>query len=117
MVVCSQEIAASTTQLVVASKVKAPRGNKHLHELAEASKGVTEATGQVVASAKTGAQLIDEAGEMILLTTVAYNKTSTYCTYISRVSPVSVIVICVLKWRYFVVSCSLFQFTVSGRTQ
>ncbi len=63
LVVCSQEIAASTTQLVVASKVKADRQSDNLKLLSEASKGVTQATAQVVASAKTGAQLIDDMGK------------------------------------------------------
>jgi len=62
LVVCSQEIAASTTQLVVASKVKAARGSENLHQLSDASKGVTSATGQVVACAKGAAQRIEEMG-------------------------------------------------------
>lgn len=62
LVVCSQEIAASTTQLVVASKVKASRGSENLQNLSDASKGVTSATGQVVASAKSAAQRIEEMG-------------------------------------------------------
>ena len=62
LVVCSQEIAASTTQLVVASKVKADRGSKNLNALSSASKDVTEATGNVVATAKSGAQRIEDSG-------------------------------------------------------
>ncbi|ELT94289.1 hypothetical protein CAPTEDRAFT_179070 [Capitella teleta] len=60
LMVCSQEIAASTTQLVVVSKVKAARDSKCLHELAEASRGVTSATGRVVASAKSAAQMVED---------------------------------------------------------
>lgn len=60
LMVCSQEIAASTTQLVVASKVKAGRRSENLGYLSEASKSVTEATGQVVASAKNGMQMIED---------------------------------------------------------
>jgi huntingtin interacting protein 1 len=60
LMVCSQEIAASTAQLVVASKVKAQRGSENLHHLANASKGVSSATGLVVASAKTAVQRIEE---------------------------------------------------------
>lgn len=63
LMVCSQEIAASTTQLVVASKVKAGRRSENLGYLSEASKSVTEATGQVVASAKNGMQMIEDIGE------------------------------------------------------
>ena len=62
--VCSQVIAASTAQLVVASKVKASRQSTNLGQLSEASKNVTEATGQVVASAKSGMQMIEDLGEM-----------------------------------------------------
>ena len=66
LVVCSQEIAASTAQLVVASKVKAQRDSENLSQLSDASKGVTTATGLVVASAKSGAQRVEEIGELSL---------------------------------------------------
>ena len=59
---CSQEVAASTTQLVVASKVKAARDSPNLPPLSEASKGVTQAAAQVVASAKSAAEAIEESG-------------------------------------------------------
>ena len=62
LMVCSQEIAASTAQLVVSSKVKGERGSENLKHLSEASKSVTEATGQVVASAKSGMQMIEDLG-------------------------------------------------------
>ncbi|KAL5016072.1 hypothetical protein ScPMuIL_005661 [Solemya velum] len=64
LIVCSQEIAASTVQLVVASKVKADRGSKALSELSTASKGVSQATGNVVASAKTGAAIVEDKNLM-----------------------------------------------------
>ena len=64
LVVCSQEIAASTTQLVIASKVKAQRGSDNLLQLADASKGVTGAAGRVVACAKSAAQRTDDIGEL-----------------------------------------------------
>ncbi|ESO08319.1 hypothetical protein HELRODRAFT_74772, partial [Helobdella robusta] len=60
LVVCAQEIAASTAQLVAASKVKAAAGSLNLIQMSEASKGVSEATGLVVASAKSGAERMDE---------------------------------------------------------
>ena len=63
LMVCSQEIAASTTQLVVASKVKADRQSPNLASLSEASKGVSQATGKVVASAKSASQMVDDMGE------------------------------------------------------
>jgi len=65
LVVCSQEIAASTAQLVVASKVKAESDSENLMHLSDASKGVTAATGLVVASAKSGAERVEEMGELL----------------------------------------------------
>ncbi|KAK4876246.1 hypothetical protein RN001_012668 [Aquatica leii] len=64
LVVASQEIAASTAQLVVASRVKAERKSKNLEQLGHASKGVTTATGGVVATVKDCSQLMDEAEEL-----------------------------------------------------
>lgn len=65
LMVCSQEIAASTAQLVVSSKVKAERDSKALAELSTASKGVTSATGNVVASAKNAAAKVEEQGKKL----------------------------------------------------
>lgn len=65
VIVSSQDIAASTTQLVVASRVKADPKSKSLADLTSASKGVTQATGNVVASAKAGASMIEEKGKQI----------------------------------------------------
>ncbi|KAJ8312658.1 hypothetical protein KUTeg_010031 [Tegillarca granosa] len=64
LIVCSNEIAASTAQLVVASKVKADRRSEKLAKLSEASRGVTQATGKVVGSAREGAQIKEEANLM-----------------------------------------------------
>ncbi|CAH0554593.1 unnamed protein product [Brassicogethes aeneus] len=64
LVVASQEISASTAQLVVASRVKADRNSGNLKQLTQASKGVTSATGLVVATVKDCSQLIDEAEEL-----------------------------------------------------
>ena len=46
--VASQEIAGSTAQLVIASRVKAAEGSNKFHELRLASKLVSEATGAVL---------------------------------------------------------------------
>uniref|UniRef100_A0A673AXH8 Huntingtin-interacting protein 1-related protein n=1 Tax=Sphaeramia orbicularis TaxID=375764 RepID=A0A673AXH8_9TELE len=54
LMVCSHEIAASTAQLVAASKVKADKDSAKLHRLQHASRGVTQATAAVVASTKSG---------------------------------------------------------------
>lgn len=67
LVVAAQEIAASTAQLVVASRVKADRKSENLQQLTQASKGVTSATGCVVATVKDCAQLIDDAGKVFVV--------------------------------------------------
>ena len=76
LVVCSQEIAASTAQLVVASKVKAHRDSENLAHLSDASKGVTTATGLVVASAKSGAERIEEMGALSVIDVTANGSSS-----------------------------------------
>lgn len=67
LVVGAQEIAASTAQLVVASRVKADRKSQNLVQLSQASKGVTNATGGVVATVKDCSQLMDEDGEILYI--------------------------------------------------
>ena len=61
---CANEIAASTAQLVVSSKVKAERGSVKLAELSKASKNVTEKTGNVVASAKSAAEIVEDQSKV-----------------------------------------------------
>ncbi|KAI5611133.1 huntingtin-interacting protein 1, partial [Silurus asotus] len=64
LMVCSHEIAASTAQLVAASKVKADKDNLNLARLQQASRGVTQATAGVVASTKSGKSQIEETHTM-----------------------------------------------------
>uniref|UniRef100_A0A8C1Y1Z4 Huntingtin interacting protein 1 related b n=1 Tax=Cyprinus carpio TaxID=7962 RepID=A0A8C1Y1Z4_CYPCA len=64
LIVCSHEIAASTAQLVAASKVKADRGSKKLGVLQHASRHVNEMAANVVASTKTGQGQIEDKGTM-----------------------------------------------------
>ncbi|XP_060929162.1 huntingtin-interacting protein 1 isoform X1 [Limanda limanda] len=64
LMVCSHEIAASTAQLVAASKVKADKDSPNLHRLQHASRGVTQATAAVVASTKSGKSQIEEKDTM-----------------------------------------------------
>ncbi|XP_072317907.1 huntingtin-interacting protein 1 [Eucyclogobius newberryi] len=64
LMVCSHEIAASTAQLVAASKVKADKDSPKLHRLKQASRGVTQATAGVVASTKSGKSQIEEKDTM-----------------------------------------------------
>ncbi|XP_037835628.1 huntingtin-interacting protein 1 isoform X4 [Kryptolebias marmoratus] len=64
LMVCSREIAASTAQLVAASKVKADKDSTNLRRLQQASRGVTQATAAVVASTKSGKSQIEETETM-----------------------------------------------------
>lgn len=67
LIVASQEVAASTAQLVVASRVKADKKSENLKELSSASKGVAQSTAGVVATAKSCSQLIEESGKTLTL--------------------------------------------------
>ncbi|XP_056314737.1 huntingtin interacting protein 1 related b [Danio aesculapii] len=64
LIVCSHEIAASTAQLVAASKVKADRGSKKLGNLQQASRHVNEMAAKVVASTKTGQDQVEDKDTM-----------------------------------------------------
>uniref|UniRef100_A0A8C2XGF1 Huntingtin interacting protein 1 n=1 Tax=Cyclopterus lumpus TaxID=8103 RepID=A0A8C2XGF1_CYCLU len=64
LMVCSREIAASTAQLVAASKVKADKDSANLQRLQKASRAVTQATAGVVASTKSGKSQIEEKDTM-----------------------------------------------------
>ncbi|CAG7824331.1 unnamed protein product [Allacma fusca] len=64
LIASSQEIAASTIQLVVASQVRADRSSSNLSSLKQASTGVKTATAHVIATAKDCAQLIEESDDM-----------------------------------------------------
>jgi huntingtin interacting protein 1 len=66
LIVAAQEIAASTAQLVVASRVKAPRNSQNLNALGQASKSVTMATGTVVATAKNCSERLEDSQDMDL---------------------------------------------------
>ncbi|KAL6114139.1 hip1r [Pungitius sinensis] len=64
LIVCSHEIAASTAQLVAASKVKAERNSKRLSVLQQASRHVNEMAANVVASTRTGQEHLEEKETM-----------------------------------------------------
>uniref|UniRef100_A0A3Q1F2B6 Huntingtin-interacting protein 1-related protein n=1 Tax=Acanthochromis polyacanthus TaxID=80966 RepID=A0A3Q1F2B6_9TELE len=64
LIVCSHEIAASTAQLVAASKVKADRSSKKLSVLQQASRHVNEMAANVVASTKTGQEHLEDKDTM-----------------------------------------------------
>uniref|UniRef100_A0A8C5JYY9 Huntingtin interacting protein 1 related n=1 Tax=Jaculus jaculus TaxID=51337 RepID=A0A8C5JYY9_JACJA len=64
LIVCSHEIAASTAQLVAASKVKADKHSPHLSRLQECSRTVNERAASVVASTKSGQEQIEDRDTM-----------------------------------------------------
>ncbi|MBZ3882522.1 Huntingtin-interacting protein 1 [Sciurus carolinensis] len=64
LMVCSHEIAASTAQLVAASKVKADKDSPNLAQLQQASRGVNQATAGVVASTISGKSQIEDTDNM-----------------------------------------------------
>lgn len=64
LIVCSHEIAASTAQLVAASKVKADKHSPHLSRLQECSRTVNEMAANVVASTKSGQEQIEDRDTM-----------------------------------------------------
>lgn len=66
IIVAAQEIAACTAQLVVASRVKAPRNSQKLTDLSNASRNVTQATGTVVATAKDCSQHLEDSNDLDL---------------------------------------------------
>lgn len=66
LIVVAQEIAASTAQLVIASRVKAPKDSENLTALSRASRDVTEATGAVVGTAKDCGQRLEESQDLDL---------------------------------------------------
>ncbi|CAJ0965849.1 unnamed protein product [Ranitomeya imitator] len=64
LIVCSHEIAASTAQLVAASKVKAEKNSSNLTRLQQASKVVNHNAAGVVASTKSVKSQIEEVETM-----------------------------------------------------
>lgn len=64
LMVAAQEIAASTTQLIVASRVKANTSSAHLMALQAAGRDVSKATGAVVAGAKSAVNIREQTGDM-----------------------------------------------------
>lgn len=67
--VAAQEIAACSVRLVVASRVKAQRGSVRLQALKNASVGVGQATGAVVAAVKSCTQMVEAACKYYLYIT------------------------------------------------
>ena len=64
IIVAAQEIAASTAQLVIASKVKASKDSQKLIDLTKASRDVSLATGSVVATVKDGCNKLEYKNEI-----------------------------------------------------
>lgn len=61
LMAASQEIAAACAQLVVASRVKAQSSSQNMAKLAQSSKAVLQATGNVIATTKQCNELIEES--------------------------------------------------------
>lgn len=66
LIVCSNEISASTAQLVAASKVKASKNSQKLTKLKNASHNVNSATGKVVATTNAGREQLDEDKDILV---------------------------------------------------
>lgn len=66
LIVAAQEIAACTTQMVIASKVKAERNSQKLTDLTKASRSVTQATGTLVATVKDCNSQLEQQSEIEL---------------------------------------------------
>ncbi|XP_045700677.1 huntingtin-interacting protein 1-related protein isoform X2 [Phyllostomus hastatus] len=64
LIVCSHEIAASTAQLVAASKVKANKDSPHLSRLQECSRTVNVMAANVVASTRSGQEQVEDRDTM-----------------------------------------------------
>lgn len=64
LIVGSHEIAASTAQLVAASRVKADQNSKNLGKLQQCSRHVNEMAANVVASTRSGQEQIEEKDTM-----------------------------------------------------
>lgn len=77
LIVAAQEIAACTAQLVVSSRVKAPRGSVLLSELGQASRQVTQATGGVVATVKDSQRRLDDQQDQLDLSTMSVHQAKT----------------------------------------
>eukprot|EP01096_Ripella_sp_DP13-Kostka_P006389 TRINITY_DN2290_c0_g1_i1.p1 TRINITY_DN2290_c0_g1~~TRINITY_DN2290_c0_g1_i1.p1 ORF type:complete len:857 (-),score=487.74 TRINITY_DN2290_c0_g1_i1:53-2593(-) len=61
LIVCSKNVAAATTQLVVASRVRSDPNNPKLNNLEKASQAVAKATRMLVEAARAGSQAASDA--------------------------------------------------------
>ena len=75
LIVWSQEIAASTVQLVCASRVKAPKESTKLPSLVTSSRGVSQATASVVGQVKACIRLLDEQDTLSELSKLSLHET------------------------------------------
>ncbi|XP_019848785.1 PREDICTED: huntingtin-interacting protein 1-like isoform X2 [Amphimedon queenslandica] len=78
LIVNSKDIAACTAQLVAASMVKARARSERLKALKASSRAVSEATGSVVASAQSGADIKAEAANKVDFSKLSLNQTKRY---------------------------------------
>lgn len=74
VMVASQEIAGSTAQMVLASKVKAKQGSQKLVALSSSSKSVGEATAQVIATCRACASQLAESEQEVDLSQLSVHQ-------------------------------------------
>lgn len=67
MIVAAQEIAASTAQLYVSSRVKADRESQRFAELSAASRNVNSCTANVVAIVKNAQIKLSDSGMNLIV--------------------------------------------------
>lgn len=77
LVVCSNEISASTAQLVAASRVKAWKGSGKLEKLERASRDVNDCTGKVVAITNDGRRQLDDKQDNDMLANIVNTQSLT----------------------------------------
>ncbi len=75
VIAASQEISASTAQMVLASRVKARKGSQKLDVLSSKSKVVGEATAQVIATCRACARQIAEKEDEVDLEKLSVHET------------------------------------------
>lgn len=74
LMAASQEIAGSTAQMVLASRVKARKDSKHLTELSSSSKTVGEATAHVIATCRACASQLAESEQQVDLNSLSVHQ-------------------------------------------
>ncbi|KAM7538414.1 hypothetical protein Aperf_G00000060980 [Anoplocephala perfoliata] len=74
LMVAAMEISSSTTQLLVASRVKAAEGSERLSNLEIAAKNVSRVTGDVVTSVQNASSVVERSPENMELSKLSYTQ-------------------------------------------